>query len=66
MRGCIRVMYYHAVRVYQGGVLLVSHDERLIRKICTELWVCANKTVTRLDGGIEEYRAIIEKEINSS
>lgn len=42
--------------VRQGGVVLVSHDERLIELVCTELWVVERGTVRRLEGGIQEYR----------
>ena len=47
----------------QGGVILVSHDERLIRVICNELWLCKDKTVTVLDGGISEYKKLVEAEL---
>jgi len=42
---------------------LVSHDERLIQLVCKELWVAADKTVKALDGGIQEYRQLVEKEL---
>jgi len=47
----------------QGGVILVSHDERLIRMICTELWVCGNQTVQSLEGGIDSYKKLVEAEL---
>ncbi|RXM29295.1 ATP-binding cassette sub-family F member 3 [Acipenser ruthenus] len=45
-----------------GGVVLVSHDERLIRMVCKELWVCENGTVWRIDGGFDEYREILQEQ----
>lgn len=51
------------MNMFQGGVILVSHDERLIRKVCKELWVCGNKTVKSIEGGFDEYRKIVEKEL---
>lgn len=54
------------LRVMQGGVVLVSHDERLIRKICQELWVVSNGTVRSLEGGIDEYKAIVQAELEAS
>ncbi|KAE9554907.1 hypothetical protein FO519_001872 [Halicephalobus sp. NKZ332] len=45
-----------ALSEFNGGVVLVSHDERLIHLVCKELWVVKDRTVTRLDGGIEEYK----------
>lgn len=55
-----------SLRVMQGGVVLVSHDERLIRKICQELWVVSNGTVRSLEGGIDEYKAIVQAELEAS
>ena len=55
-----------AVNKFLGGVILVSHDERLIRMICKELWVCGNGTVKSIDGGFDEYRRIIEAEIEAA
>lgn len=26
---------------YKGGVILVSHDQKLITLVCQELWVCS-------------------------
>lgn len=49
--------------VEQGGVILVSHDERLIRQVCKELWVVRNGGVESLEGGIDEYKHIVEKEL---
>jgi len=47
----------------QGGVILVSHDERLIRMVCKELWVCGGGDVKSIEGGFDEYRKIVEKEL---
>lgn len=52
-----------AINKFNGGLILVSHDERLIHMVCKELWVCANGTVTSLDGGIEEYKRLVLKEL---
>ena len=44
----------------------MSHDERLIRMVCTELWVCAEQRVACMDGGFDEYRTLVEKEIQAT
>lgn len=49
-------------RPIQGGVILVSHDERLIRLVCKELWVCDSGKVWRVDGGFDEYRDILQEQ----
>lgn len=53
----------NAISNYKGGMVLVSHDERLIRAICNELWVCSKGKVHRLEGGLDEYRKIVEEEL---
>jgi len=55
-----------AINKFKGGVILVSHDERLIKLVCKELWVCGNKTVQSVEGGIEEYKKAVLREIESS
>lgn len=44
-------------------MILVSHDERLIRMVCKELWVCSKGKVYCLEGGFDEYRRIVENEL---
>lgn len=56
----------HAINNYKGGVILVSHDERLIRMVCKELWICGEGTVRSIDGGFDEYRKIVEKELEAA
>lgn len=48
--------------VFQGGVILVSHDERFIRLVCQELWVCEGGGVTRVEGGFDQYRALLQEQ----
>lgn len=52
-----------AINKFTGGLILVSHDERLIRMVCKELWVCGNGTVKSIEGGIDEYKKIVLKEL---
>uniref|UniRef100_A0A3Q2NMZ5 ATP-binding cassette sub-family F member 3 n=1 Tax=Fundulus heteroclitus TaxID=8078 RepID=A0A3Q2NMZ5_FUNHE len=51
-----------ALNKFKGGVILVSHDERLIRLVCKELWVCDSGKVWRVDGGFDEYRDILQEQ----
>ena len=52
-----------ALNDFPGGVVLVSHDERLIQLVCKELWVVKDRTVTRLEGGIEEYKSHVYRQL---
>jgi len=53
----------NALIKYKGGVILVSHDERLLKMVCQELWVCSKGKVYSIDGGLDQYRAMVEKEM---
>ncbi|XP_021250130.1 ATP-binding cassette sub-family F member 3 isoform X1 [Numida meleagris] len=51
-----------ALNKFRGGIILVSHDECFIRLVCHELWVCENATVTRIEGGFDQYRDILKEQ----
>lgn len=53
----------NALNQYKGGVILVTHDQQLIELVCKELWYCNNKSVTCLEGGFQEYRQIIDRDL---
>ncbi|XP_055908027.1 ATP-binding cassette sub-family F member 3 [Eupeodes corollae] len=55
-----------AINTFAGGVILVSHDERLIKVVCKELWVCGNRTVRAIEGGLDEYKREVYKEIEEN
>lgn len=43
--------------------MLVSHDERLIQMVCKELWLCRDGSIKSIPGGYNEYRKLIEQEL---
>uniref|UniRef100_A0A2R5LNJ8 ATP-binding cassette sub-family F member 1 n=2 Tax=Ornithodoros turicata TaxID=34597 RepID=A0A2R5LNJ8_9ACAR len=45
-----------AIRDFEGGVIIVSHDERLIRETNCQLWVVEHKGIEEIDGDFEDYR----------
>ncbi|XAR59710.1 Adenosinetriphosphatase [Bertholletia excelsa] len=45
-----------ALNEWDGGMVLVSHDFRLINQVAHEIWVCENQTVTRWDGDIMDFK----------
>ncbi|XP_013106337.1 ATP-binding cassette sub-family F member 3 [Stomoxys calcitrans] len=55
-----------AINAFKGGVILVSHDERLIKVVCKELWVCGDRTVRAIEGGLDEYKREVYKEIEAN
>ncbi|KAF6022291.1 hypothetical protein EB796_019391 [Bugula neritina] len=48
-----------AINNYGGGVIIVSHDERLIREAECTLWVVESKNISEIDGDFDDYRAEI-------
>ncbi|XP_017772292.1 PREDICTED: ATP-binding cassette sub-family F member 1 [Nicrophorus vespilloides] len=45
-----------AINEYQGGVIIVSHDERLIRDTECTLYVIEDQTINELEGDFDDYR----------
>jgi ATP-binding cassette subfamily F protein 2 len=45
-----------AINKFEGGVVLVSHDFRLIDQVAKQVWVCDHKTITVHKGGIRDYK----------
>ncbi|THD22912.1 ATP-binding cassette transporter sub-family F member 1 [Fasciola hepatica] len=45
-----------AINEYEGGVIIVSHDERLIRDTSCTLWVIEDCTINEIDGEFDDYR----------
>ncbi|KAE8722788.1 ATP-binding cassette sub-family F member 2 [Hibiscus syriacus] len=45
-----------ALNEWDGGMVLVSHDFRLINQVAEEIWVCENQAVTRWGGDIMDFK----------
>lgn len=45
-----------AINGFEGGVVLVSHDFRLIDQVADEIWICEKQTVTKWEGDILSYK----------
>ncbi|WFD30566.1 hypothetical protein MSPP1_001587 [Malassezia sp. CBS 17886] len=48
-----------AINRWNGGVIVVSHDERFINSCLKEMWVCENGGVYKFRGSVSEYKRII-------
>jgi len=44
-----------AIQDFKGGIIIVSHNQALIKQTCKECWEIKNKKVVRVEGGFEEY-----------
>jgi len=54
----------NAINAFDGGLVLVSHDFRLINQVAQEIWVCENKRVTPWKGNIMDYKDVLKKKMN--
>merc|ERR1712203_487884 len=52
-----------AINKYSGGLVLVSHDFRLIGQVAKEIWVCDHKTVKPWPGTITTYKEMLKKQV---
>ncbi|KMZ70846.1 ATP-binding cassette transporter [Zostera marina] len=57
-----------ALEEFSGGVVLVSHDSRLISHVCedeerSQLWIVDDGTVENFDGTFEDYKDDLMKQI---
>ncbi len=52
-----------ALNLYEGAVLLISHDTNLLESVVDQLWVVGNKGIRNYDGTLQDYRkAQLEKQ----
>ncbi|KAL8766775.1 MAG: hypothetical protein Q9209_006514 [Squamulea sp. 1 TL-2023] len=51
-----------ALRAFEGGVLMVSHDVTMLQTVCESLWVCDHGTVEKFDGDVKAYKKRIQKQ----
>ncbi|KAJ3379063.1 ATP-binding cassette sub- F member 2 [Lobulomyces angularis] len=54
-----------AINNFNGGVVLVSHDFRLISQVAEEIWLCEDGNVTTWEGSITEYKNLLKKQVLS-
>ena len=54
-----------ALEVYPGGIVLVSHDVRLIEQLDCILYVCEDNKITEFDGDFYDYKDVILAELQS-
>ena len=55
-----------ALRNFEGGVLMVSHDVTMMQNVCTSLWLCDKGTVHRFDGTVADYKKRISEQAAAS
>lgn len=50
-----------AINAFEGGMVLVSHDFRLLQQTAREILICDKKKVTKWEGDIESYKKHLQK-----
>ncbi|KVI00755.1 AAA+ ATPase domain-containing protein [Cynara cardunculus var. scolymus] len=55
-----------ALNEWDGGMVLVSHDFRLINQVAHEIWVCENQAVTRWQGDIMGFKEHLRRKADPS
>ncbi|MFT7813805.1 ATP-binding cassette sub-family F member 2 [Arapaima gigas] len=53
-----------AINDFEGGMMLVSHDFRLIQQVAREIWVCENQTITKWNRDILAYKEHLKSKID--
>ena len=51
-----------AIKNFSGGVVLVSHDFRLLEQVADQIWVCDEKKITPWKGDIKSYKEKLRKD----
>jgi len=52
-----------AINAFEGGLVLVSHDFRLIGQVCEEIWECKDGRVKKWDGDILSYKTKLREQV---
>jgi ATP-binding cassette, subfamily F, member 2 len=51
-----------AIKSFNGGVVVISHDFRLLQQVAEEIWVVDHGLVV-WDGDIRSYKASLKKKL---
>lgn len=55
-----------AIKAFQGGVIMVSHDTHMLQQTCTTLWVCDNGAIEHFDGTVNDYKKRITAQADAA
>ena len=50
-----------ALNAFKGGVVVVSHDQFFISRVCKEQWTIRNQTIMRFNGEFKEYKKLVSQ-----
>lgn len=52
-----------AINSFKGGLILVSHDFRLVQQVTEEIWICDEQKITKWQGDIFSYKEMLRVKI---
>merc|ERR1712110_1120601 len=52
-----------AINNFEGGLVLVSHDFRLINQVADQIWICEKQTVSKWDRDIIAYKDHLKSKV---
>eukprot|EP00981_Chlorochromonas_danica_P003322 scaffold644_cov168-Ochromonas_danica.AAC.14 len=52
-----------AINNFKGGMVLVSHDMRLISQVAKEIWLCDHRTVAKYVGEIADFKMQLRRQM---
>ncbi|OBT89310.1 ATP-binding cassette, sub-family F, member 3 [Pseudogymnoascus sp. 03VT05] len=55
-----------ALKNFQGGILMVSHDVTMLQTVCTSLWVCDEGIVEKFPGDVQAYKRRITAQADAA
>lgn len=55
-----------ALKQFQGGILMVSHDVTMLQTVCTSLWVCDGGIVEKFPGDVQAYKKRITAQADAA
>jgi ATP-binding cassette subfamily F protein 3 len=50
-----------ALGTYNGGLVIVSHDEFFVESVCDQIWTVGKKKCIKYEGTFQEYRKLVRK-----
>ena len=50
-----------ALSSYEGGLLIVSHDQNFVEQVCTQIYMIENKKLQQFRGNFNDYRTHLRK-----
>jgi ATPase subunit of ABC transporter with duplicated ATPase domains len=52
-----------ALNSFKGGLVLTSHNSKLIRETCNRIWICENNNISEYHGSFDQYKQQIVNQI---